>query len=399
LGFYYHVPATIHEGGILTAGVQGRFIDSLAPHFLQIVCLLHSPLANERQNMEYRIRASNVSLIDIGPHDSVPRRMLRARRVARIVRNTARELDLALLRGASPLLPDVAGALGALPIVLLLVSSYRYGVDTIPQPWWRRRLIKLWGRWNMWRQDRVARRALTLVNSRMLYRELVGRALCLHEVSTATLEEDEGYIREDTCSRRPVRLLYAGRMDSNKGLISIVEAVGILASAGEDIVLDLVGPRVQNDPVLDHISAMAVRLGIAQRVTYHGYKALGEDLFTFYRSADIFVLASVAEGFPRAMWEAMAHSLPVVATSVGSIPDYLRNRHEALLVAPRFPRKLAEAVREVIRDGSLRRQLIRNGHAKARGKTLQASTTAMVRLINDWYANRKGERPFQLYGS
>ena len=78
LGFYYHVPALQKTDGIYTPGFQGRFIDSLAAHCESVTCFLHSPWVNETEMMDYRLGSSNVTLVDIGPHGSVPRRLLRS---------------------------------------------------------------------------------------------------------------------------------------------------------------------------------------------------------------------------------------------------------------------------------------------------------------------------------
>ena len=104
---------------------------------------------------------------------------------------------------------------------------------------------------------------------------------------------------------------------------------------------------------------------------YRGYRSLGRDLFALYKHADIYVQASLrTEGFPRSVWEAMAHSLPVVATRVGSIPYDLRDGHSARLVTPRCAEALAGGIWDVLHDRDLRRRLIVNGFTLARSNTL-----------------------------
>jgi len=383
LGYHYHIPMFRDaEGRLRTPGYQGCFLDALAGHCERLVCFLHTPRPDEMEIMDYALKAANVEWVDIGPHASVPERLACRWRLTGPLRRWRDRLDCMLIRGPSPLLPAAASAVRGLPVALLIVGDYVAGAAHSSLPWWKKLPVQLWCHWNARAQLRVAREALTFVNSAQLYEAYRGRIGRLHLTRTTTLSEADGYEREDTCTGRPVRLLYTGRMASAKGLLEIAEAVAQLVEAGEDVVLELVGMREPGDPVLEELAAFCRRRGIEQRVTYHGYRPLGPELFAFYRRADIYVLASTtSEGFPRTIWEAMAHSLPVVATAVGSIPHYLKDRETALLVPPRDAGKLAGAVAAVIGDGALRRRLIRAGRQLARENTLERSTAQLAGIL------------------
>jgi glycosyltransferase involved in cell wall biosynthesis len=388
LGFHYHVPATMSDGGIFMPGFQGLFVDGLAAHCREIVCFLHMPNDSERGLMDYRIRSANVRLISIGPHSSVPRRTLLARRFCSPLRSRRQELDTVLLRGASPLLPAMAAAARPLPLVLLIVSRCTQGIDDLAQPWWRKNLIHLWARMNEHQQNKVAMRALTFVNSRQYYNELKERLPQLRETRTTTLTAGDFFERLDTCQKPPYHLLFAGRMDRGKGLLEIVEALALLLAAGQDVVLDLVGWPEPGDPVLEEVKVLASRKGIADRVLYHGRKSIGPELFAYYKQADVFVVASkAAEGFPRTIWEAMAHSVPVVATTVGSIPHHLGAA--AALVPPNDAAALSNAIRTLLAAPRKRQELIRRGHQLALDMTLEKQSRQMVAEIESWIERSK----------
>lgn len=383
LGFHYHVPMVRDaDGKLRTPGYQGRFLDSLARHCQQLVCFLHSPTPTDTSPLDYTIESDNVVWVDIGPHTSVPRRMLGARKVTRLIRPWRSQLDALLIRGPSPLLPIVADAVGDLPISLLLVGDYLAGIGDLPQPRWRKEAIRLWARWNHHQQMKVARRSLTFVNSRKLYNELRPLVPNLVETRTTTLTSADFYQRDDTCTQRPVRLLYTGRMDRGKGLLHIVEALALLVERGEDVVLDLVGWPQKGDPILDEIQALAQEKEIRDRVFYHGYKPVGPELFEYYKQADIYVIASTSsEGFPRTIWEAMAHGLPVVATRVGSIPLFLEEDGVALLVKPDDVHDLLQGISIVLRNKQLRSQSIAKGYALARQNTLEGRAAEITERI------------------
>ena len=159
--------------------------------------------------------------------------------------------------------------------------------------------------------------------------------------------------------------------------------------AGHDVVLDLVGWASEGDSVMKDVFALAKKLDINDKIQAHGYKSVGEELFAYYKSADIYWIASRSsfEGFPRTIWEAMAHSVPVVATSVGSIPDFIEDY--ALVVKPSKPQELADAVVKLIKTPALRQKFIIAGQKLAKKNTLEFQTKKMVEEIENWLANDK----------
>lgn len=383
LGFHYHVPAVLKSDGIYVPGYLGRFIDGLACYCDEIVCFLHTPHKEEDQTLDHRIYNSNVRLISIGTHSSVPQRQLLAWKYAQPLRQERQNLDALLLRAPSPLLPAFAQAAGNMPLALLVVGDYLAGIDDLPQPNWRKEAIRLWSRWNRLNQMRVAKRSLTFVNSRLLYDQLRDQVAHLVETRTSTLCSDDFFERNDTCATRPIRLLYTGRIDRAKGLFEMVEALAILSVQGENMVLDLVGWPAKGDSIVEELLTFAEAQGISERVIYHGYRPVGPELFEFYRQADLYLLASKAsEGFPRTIWEAMAHSLPVIATTVGSIPYFIEGAAE--LVPPKSAADIAGAISRLLNDSALRQGRIQRGRELARQNTVEQLSKTMIDRLEHW---------------
>ncbi len=129
-----YVPASLINGETYMPGYQGRFIDSLASHCESVTCFLHSPLPEEKNQLDYRLHSANVTLVDIGPHVSVPRRLVGARRFVRPIQARRKDLDVLLIRGPSPLLPSIAWAVKGLPLALLLVGDMLSGITICPSP-------------------------------------------------------------------------------------------------------------------------------------------------------------------------------------------------------------------------------------------------------------------------
>ena len=89
------------------------------------------------------------------------------------------------------------------------------------------------------------------------------------------------------------------------------------------------------------------KFGLSDRFHFEGGV---EDLRSFLAEADIFVLPSRSEGFANALIEAMAASLPVVATRVGGNPEAIEDGVTGLLVPPENPDALAHALKELLSD-------------------------------------------------
>jgi glycosyltransferase involved in cell wall biosynthesis len=282
-----------------------------------------------------------------------------------------------LIRAPTPLLPLFAW-IWKKPVALLLVSDQLEGIENLPQPPWRKTLIRWWATWGHSKQMQLSNRSLVFVNSRLLYEKYQADIPNLIQTQTTTLSEEDFYSREDTCMSMPYHLLYAGRMTRIKGLFEIVKALANLVDDGFDVVLDLVGMIDSGDPVLDSVVDFARSLGVEEMVQYHGYKTAGPELLAYYRRADIYVIASQSssEGFPRTIWEAMASSTPVVATQVGSIPAFIGDA--ALLVPPKDVDALTGAIKTLLTDNEMRKVFIQRGLALAKENTLEKRTGELI---------------------
>ena len=135
-----------------------------------------------------------------------------------------------------------------------------------------------------------------------------------------------------------VRIGWVGRMSHEKGADVIIDALALMGDAR--ITLSMVG----DGSARAAIEARAAGLGIGSRITWHGTV---HDAARVFPAFDVFVLSSRTEGTPIALFEAMAADVPVVATSVGGVPDVV-SRDEAMLVPSEDPAALATALAETL---------------------------------------------------
>jgi glycosyltransferase involved in cell wall biosynthesis len=100
------------------------------------------------------------------------------------------------------------------------------------------------------------------------------------------------------------------------------------------------------------VQALIEELGLADVVRVLGWR---RDVGELLQAMDVFLLTSRFEGLPRAVVQAMAAGVPVVATAVDGTPEVVHDRRTGLLVPPDSPREAAAAVLELARDEALRR--------------------------------------------
>ena len=153
------------------------------------------------------------------------------------------------------------------------------------------------------------------------------------------------------------------RLSPEKGVRYLIEAFARLrGTLGPTLKLRIAGDTtpVAAGPERHALEALAARLGIAEAIEFAGWVE-HEALPAFLRGLDVFVLPSVFEGFGVAAVEASAAGLPVVASNVHGLPEVVRDGTTGLLVPPRSPDALADALGRLINQAALRETMGRAG--------------------------------------
>jgi glycosyltransferase involved in cell wall biosynthesis len=169
------------------------------------------------------------------------------------------------------------------------------------------------------------------------------------------LARDEARQRLGLAGSEPV-IGWVGRLTREKGPDLFLSALAQIQD--RPWIASIVGDGRER-PALE---AQAARLGIGTRIRWHG---LIPDAAALYPAFDAWVLSSRTEGTPIALFEAMSAGVPIVAASVGGVPDVI-SAAEALLVPPERPAALAAALRDLLagpeaaalRSGAARRRLL-----------------------------------------
>jgi glycosyltransferase involved in cell wall biosynthesis len=152
------------------------------------------------------------------------------------------------------------------------------------------------------------------------------------------------------------RIVSVGRLHYPKDFFTLVRALAHLAP--EPYFALIVG----DGPDRLALARELARLGLEGTVRIAGYR---DDVPDLLASADVFVLCSDSEAMPMSVLEAMAAGLPVVASSVGGIPELVVDGETGTLVPPRDERALAAALRSYVGDTRMRRRMGQAGRDRA----------------------------------
>lgn len=268
--------------------------------------------------------------------------------------------------------------------MLLLVGDYVEGAKHVKFGFLKKSLIRLLSHLVERTQRLIIRDNIFLANSQLLLEQYRPVAKDSHLVKTTTLTEKDFYEREFDTSKRPLRILFTGRLDESKGLPEIVDACILLASQ-IDIEFHFAGLLVKGRESLPtELIERANGTALESRIIYHGLKKVGDELNAVYRMCDFYVVGSKSdfEGFPRTIWEAMANSLPVITSPKGSIASFLRDRIDALFLREVSPNHIAERILELHSNPTLACYLMRNGLLLAKENTLEGQARKVRDILS-----------------
>jgi glycosyltransferase involved in cell wall biosynthesis len=158
-------------------------------------------------------------------------------------------------------------------------------------------------------------------------------------------------------------ILYVGWIIPEKGVVDLLDAMEILHATHPEVRLRIVGPLFGKEECWNRVSSDR---GGATQVEYVGSISDRQRLMDEFDAASIFVFPSHFEGFPVALLEAIAMGLACVGTSVGGIPDILDHGKAGIVVAPKAPVELANALKTLLDDHGLVERLSKQASIRAR---------------------------------
>ncbi len=198
---------------------------------------------------------------------------------------------------------------------------------------------------------------------------------------TAATPEEGARVRAELGipSRTPL-LATVGRITEQKGLTFLLEAMTLVRKRLPEARLLIAGDSQDGrDEYKARLLEQWASLGLQDRVIFAGVRG---DIPAVMQAADLFVMASLWEGFGLVFLEAMAAAKPIVATNVSAIPEVVEDGVTGLLVPPRDPNALSGAILALLTD---------------RDKAMEMGRAGSIRLKEQFTVDKMVESVERLY--
>ena len=182
------------------------------------------------------------------------------------------------------------------------------------------------------------------------------------EKFSAEISQSEISAIADEIGKKPddIFLITTSRLVIKNAVSDIIKSLQFLP---ENVKLLICGEGYEKE----NLMAEVVSLGLASRVIFKGFVSQ-KDLPKYLKACDIFVRPSLSEGFGNSFIEAMAAKVPVIATRVGGIVDFLSDKRTGLFCGVSEPKDLAKKVEIYLRDRELRDEIVDNAFEMVKEK-------------------------------
>lgn len=175
------------------------------------------------------------------------------------------------------------------------------------------------------------------------------------------------------------RILFVGRLTKSKNVHVLLEALSVLRRENLTFSCDIAG----DGPELHNLAKKTQEASLNGCIRLHGGLPF-DAVLDLYKIADVLVLVSETEGWPKVIAEAMAHGLVCIGSRRGLIPHMLGDGR-GILVDPGNVEQLADALAWFVRDPSGYVSMRKKAAAWAQRFTLESLRHELAGVIHDWW--------------
>ena len=202
----------------------------------------------------------------------------------------------------------------------------------------------------------------------------------VHQIEISLLSKNilPNYFPLSSCDFHvPLRLLFVGRLDPEKGLKYLFHALAMLKEQNQKVHLDIVG----SGPEENNLQKLTQELYLNEWVSFHGYIPFGEALFYCYQNTDLLVLPSLSEGIPQVLLEAMAIGVPIITTRIPSMKGFISHKENGWLVAPGSAATLTKAIMQLANNPIIVESMVKRSREGFYRHTMEFQHEKILKLL------------------
>jgi len=210
----------------------------------------------------------------------------------------------------------------------------------------------------------VLRKVEIIITSKRLYPDLkkyVNEYMVHYCHNGIPKIDNELKIRDLNRDNRPTKILFLSNLIETKGVYTLLQACRYLHDRNVNFHCTFIGG--EGDITAVELQSKIESLGLLNRVRYEG-KKFGDEKHIAFENADIFAFPTHNDCFPLVLLEAMQHSMPIVSTPEGGIPDIVEDNVSGFLVPQNDPECLADKLELLINDVVLQLEMGKKGFEK-----------------------------------
>lgn len=374
----------------------GKFTDTIANYFSQIFFIAakapitSSLYANGKPVYSYNFRSGNVILIELYAYTTAKNII---KKIILFLKNTSvlskiiKKSDYVYI-----FMPGVSGLIASIIAILYNKDYFLYfGSDwyaTVPfriQNMRYKKILKiiLLNLYPMIEKIIAKMAIFCIVAGKKLYNYYSAISNAVYETIPMIQFNESNKLEccelNHTKNANEAKLLFVGPINAIKGIEYLIQSIPILNKQNIDVKLYLVG-------AIDYeykkkLDVYACNNHIQNQIFYIGYVSDPKKLLCYYKQVDMLVIPTLAEGFPRVIYEAMLCDLPVIASDIDVIKENLPTTDIIYLVPPRSPEAIAKAIINLFKNEDLRKRQVQMAKLYALSKVSGNAANQFIKIF------------------
>lgn len=385
LGIFTVKKIAFYKEEYYTYGGFGSYLSEMRKYFKKTILVAH--VTNEAPgDGYYKIPTDNLEIVHLLQSRNELENLLQQPFNFFIARRRMRDMDIVHCR-----MPDYTGIIG-----VILSRMYKkqffiqtiadWGIEAKKMPASKKYGLGLFLKLDYYFYDflerKLAKNRLVFAQGTSSYNKHKNHSETKLISSTAHYNKDIGTLRKRFTDKKKVRVLHVGRLTGIKNQELIIDTI---ATLNQETNLQWELSILGEGPLRKKLQNQIDELGQTETIKLVGQVDRGDDFWNYFDAADLFIMASRSEGTPKVILEAMARSVPVVASNVGGIPYLVEDQERGLLFEDNDKNALIKAVLEMQNNESHRDKMIKSAFEFSKNNTVEKSTEFMVNEVSKYF--------------